>query len=90
LIEQRQSLLALCQNAIILINMLNNYYFYYKGFFNYHKKNGVNIVADRISIPIIILVQNAPKEDKNNKDKDTEGDTTMSSNNNINKDKDKD
>ena len=90
LIEQRKTLLALCQNAIILINMLNNYYFYYKGFFDYHKKNGVSIVADRISMPIIILVQNAPKEDKNSKEKDTKGDITMSSNDNINKDKDKD
>lgn len=89
LIEQRKTLLALCQNAIILINMLNNYYFYYKGFFDYHKKNGVSIVADRISIPIIILVQNVPKEDKNSKEKDTKSsDTTMSSNDNINKDKD--
>ncbi|MDF0680175.1 MAG: hypothetical protein P0116_04340 [Candidatus Nitrosocosmicus sp.] len=91
LIEQRKTLLALCQNAIILINMLNNYYFYYKGFFDYHKKNGVSIVADRISIPIIILVQNVPKEDKNSKEKDTKsGDTTMSSNDNNTKDKDKD
>ncbi len=90
LIEQRKTLLALCQNTIILINMLNNYYFYYKGFFDYHKKNGVSIVADRISIPVIFLVQNAPKEDKNSKEKDTKSDTTMSSNNNINKDKDKD
>ncbi len=91
LIEQRQTLLALCQNAIILINMLNNHYFYYKGFFDhYHKKNGVSIVvADRISVPIIILVQNAPKEGQNNKEKDTKGDTAMSSNNNNNKNEDK-
>ncbi len=47
LIEQRKTLLALCQNAITLINMLNNYYFYYKGFFDYyHKKNRVSIMAD--------------------------------------------
>ena len=91
LIEQKKTLLALCQNAIILINMLNNYYFYYRGFFDYyHKKNGVSIVADRISIPVIFLVQNSPKEDKNSKEKDTKSDTTMSSNDNINKDKDKD
>ena len=71
LIEQRQTLLALCQNAIILINMLNNHYFYYKGFFDhYHKKNGVSIVADRISIPIIILVHNTAKEGQNSKEKD--------------------
>ena len=37
LIELRKALLALCQNAIILINILNNHYFYYKGFFDqYH------------------------------------------------------
>ena len=91
LIEQRKTLLALCQNAIILINMLNNHYFYYKGFFDhYHKKNGVSIVADRISVPIIILVHNTPKEGQNSKEKDTKSDTTMSSNNNNNKDKDKD
>ena len=81
LIEQRKTLLALCQNAIILINMLNDHYFYYKGFFNhYHKKNGVSIVANRISIPIIILVHNTPKEGQNSKEKDTKSDTTMSSN----------
>ncbi len=55
----------------------------------YHKKNGVSIVADRISIPIIILVQNVPKEGQNSKEKDTNGDTAMSSNNNNNKDEDK-
>ncbi len=73
------------------MNMLNNHYFYHKGFFDhYHKKNGVSIVvADRISIPIIILVQNAPKEGQNSKEKDTKGDTAMSSNNNNNKDEDK-
>jgi len=32
LIEQRETLLVLSHNAIILINMLNNHYFYYKGF----------------------------------------------------------
>jgi len=83
--------LALCQNAIILINKLNNHYFYHKGFFDhYHKKNDVNIVvADRISVPIIILVQNVSKEGQNSKEKDTKGDTAMSSNNNNNKDEDK-
>jgi len=86
LIEQRKTLLALCQNAIILINILNNHYFYYKGFFDhYHKKNGFSIVVDRISTPIIILVHNAPKEGQNSKEKDTKSDTTMSSNNNNNK-----
>ena len=91
LIEQRKTLLALCQNAITLINMLNNYYFYYKGFFDYyHKKNGVSIMADQISIPIIILVQNASEEGQNSKENDTNSDTTMSSNNNNKKDKDKD
>jgi hypothetical protein len=92
LIEQRKTLLALCQNAIILISMLNDHYFYYKGFFDqYHKKNGVSIVADRISIPIIILVHNTAKEGQNSKEKDKKSDTTMSSNNNNNnKDKDKD
>ncbi len=91
LIEQRKTLLALYQNAIILINMLNNHYFYYKGFFDYYdKKNGVSIMIDRISMPpIIILVHNTPKEGQNSKEKDTKSDTTMSSNNN-NKDKDKD
>ena len=92
LIELRKTLLALCQNAIILISMLNDHYFYYKGFFDqYHKKNGVSIVADRISIPIIILVHNTAKEGQNSKEKDTKSDTTMSSNNNNNnKDEDKD
>ena len=91
LIEQKKTLLALCQKAIILINMLNNHYFYYKGFFDhYHKKNGVSIVVvDLISIPIIILVHNTPKEGQNSKEKDTKGDTAMSSNNNNNKDEDK-
>jgi hypothetical protein len=85
LIKQRKALLALCQNVIILINLLNNHYFYYKGFFdNYHKKNDISIVADRIAIPIIILVHNAPKEGQNSKEeKDTKSDaTTTSSNNN--------
>jgi hypothetical protein len=84
LIEQRKALLTLCQNVIILINLLNNHYFYYKGFFdNYHKKNDISIVADRIAIPIIILVHNAPKEGQNSKEeKDTKSDTTTSSNNN--------
>jgi hypothetical protein len=92
LIEQRKTLLALCQNAIILISMLNDHYFYYKGFFDqYHKKNCVTIVADRITIPIIILVHNTAKEGQNSKEKDKKSDTTMSSNNNNNnKDKDKD
>ena len=79
LIEQRKALLTLCQNVIILINMLNNHYFYYKGFFdNYHKKNDISIVADRIAIPIIILVYNAPKEGQNSKEEkeDTKTDTT--------------
>ncbi len=91
LIEQRKALLELCQNVIILINMLNNHYFYYKGFFDhYHKKNGFSIVVDRISIPIIILVHNAPKEGQNSKEKDTKSDTTGSSNNdNNNKSKSK-
>jgi uncharacterized protein YeeX (DUF496 family) len=91
LIEQKKTLLALCQKAIILINMLNNHYFYHKGFFDhYHKKNGVSIVvADRMSIPIIILVHNSPKEGQNSKEKGTNGDTAMSSNNNNNKDEDK-
>jgi hypothetical protein len=91
LIEQRKALLALCQKAIILMNMLNNHYFYHKGFFDhYHKKNDVSIVvADRISMPpIIILVQNAPKEGQNSKEKDTKDDTAMSSNKNNNKNKD--
>ncbi|MDN5847745.1 MAG: hypothetical protein L0H53_15885, partial [Candidatus Nitrosocosmicus sp.] len=80
LIEQRKALLELCQNAIILVNMLNNHYFYYKGFFDhYHKKNGFSIMVDRISIPIIILVHNAPKESQNSKEKDTKSDTTRSS-----------
>lgn len=81
LIEQRKALLTLCQNVIILINLLNNHYFYYKGFFdNYHKKNDISIVADRIAIPIIILVHNAPKEGQNSKEeKDTKTDTTTSS-----------
>jgi transposase len=84
LIEQRKALLTLCQNVIILINLLNNHYFYYKGFFdNYHKKNDFSIVADRIAIPIIILVHNAPKEGQNSKEeKDTKTDTTTSSYNN--------
>jgi hypothetical protein len=88
LIEQRKALLTLCQNVIILINMLNNHYFYYKGFFNSyrHKKNDISIVADRIAIPIIILVYNAPKEGQNNKDeKDTKSDTTTTSSNNNKK-----
>lgn len=90
LIEQKKTLLALCQKAIILMNMLNNHYFYHKGFFDhYYTKNGFSIVADRISVPIIILVQNAPKEGQNSKEKDTKGDTAMSSNNNNNKDEDK-
>jgi hypothetical protein len=85
LIEQRKALLELCQNAIILINMLNNHYFYYKGLFDYyHKKNGFSIVVDRISIPIIILVHNASKEGQNSKEKDTKSDTTRSSNNDNN------
>ncbi len=89
LIEKVQNLSILNQNAIILINMLNNHYFYYKGFFDhYHKKNGVSIVVDRISMPIIILVHNTPKEGQNSKEKDTKGDTTNSSNNNKDKDKD--
>jgi len=89
LIEKVQNLSILYQNAIILINMLNNHYFYYKGFFDhYHKKNGVSIVVDRISMPIIILVHNTPKEGQNSKEKDTKGDTTNSSNNNKDKDKD--
>lgn len=81
MIEQRNALLTLCQNVIILINLLNNHYFYYKGFFdNYHKKNDISIVADRIAIPIIILVYNAPKEGQNSKEeKDTKTDTTTSS-----------
>ena len=81
LIEQRNALLTLCQNVIILINLLNNHYFYYKGFFdNYHKKNDISIVADRIAIPIIILVYNAPKEGQNSKEeKDTKSGTTTSS-----------
>jgi hypothetical protein len=87
LIEQRKALLTLCQNVIILINLLNNHYFYYKGFFdNYHKKNDISIVADRIAIPIIILVQNAPKEGQNSKEeKDTKTDTTTTSSNNNKK-----
>jgi hypothetical protein len=90
LIEQRKALLALCQKAIILMNMLNNHYFYHKGFFDhYYTKNGFSTVADRISVPIIILVQNVPKEGQNSKEKDTNGDTAMSSNNNNNKDEDK-
>jgi hypothetical protein len=62
--------------------MLNNHYFYYEGFFDnyHHKKNGLSIVADRITIPIIILVYNAPKEGQNSKEeKDTKTDTTTSS-----------
>jgi hypothetical protein len=92
LIEQRKALLELCQNAIILINMLNNHYFYYKGFFDhYHKKNGFSIVVDRISIPIIILVHNVPKEGQNSKEKGTNSDTARSSHNdNNNKNKNKD
>lgn len=63
--------------------MLNNHYFYYKGFFDHsHKNNGFSIVVDRISIPIIILVYNAPKDGQNSKEKDTKSDTTRSSNNN--------
>ena len=85
LIEQRKALLALCQNAIILINMLNNHCFYYKGFFDHsHKKNGFSVVVDRISVPTIILVYNAPKEGQNSKEKDTKSDTTRSSNNDNN------
>jgi transposase len=89
LIEQRKALLTLCQNVIILINMLNNHYFYYKGFVDsYHKKNNISIVTDRIAIPIIILVHNAPKEGQNSKEeKDTKTDTTTtrtSSNNDNN------
>jgi len=93
LIEQRETLLALCQKAINLINMLNNHYFYHKGFFDYHhKKNGFSSVIDRIPIPIIILVHNTPKEGQNsNQEKDTKNDTTMSSSNSKNsKDKNKD
>lgn len=83
LIEQRKTLLELCQNVIILINMLNNHYFYYKGFFDHHKKNSLGIQVDRITLPIIILVHNAPKEGQNSKEeKDTKSDTTRSSNNN--------
>jgi len=91
LIEQRKTLLELCQNAIILINMLNNHYFYYKGFFDhYYKKNGLGIEVDRISLPIIILVYNVLKEDQNSKEeKDTKSDTTMSSNNNNDNNNDK-
>src|SRR6188768_4182978 len=48
LIEQKEALLALCQNAIILINMLYNHYFYYKGFLDHHKLNDVYIVADQL------------------------------------------
>ncbi len=89
LIEQRKDLLALCQNVIILINMLNDHYFYYKGFFdNYHKKNGFSIEDYRMAIPIIIiLVYNTTKEGQNSKEKDTKSDTTMSSNNKNNKNK---
>ena len=89
LIEQRKDLLALCQNVIILINMLNDHYFYYKGFFdNYHKKNDFSIEAYRIAIPIIILVYYTTKEGQDSKEKDTKSDTTMSSNNKNNKNKD--
>jgi hypothetical protein len=40
-------------------------------------------VADRIAIPIIILVHNTPKEGQNSKEEkeDTKSDTTTSSNN---------
>ena len=91
LIEQRKTLLALCQNTIILINMLNNYYFYYKGFLDHHKLNDVYIVADQLSKPIVILVQNSAKEDKNSKEKDAKSDdpAMSSSDNNNNKSKDK-
>jgi hypothetical protein len=62
--------------------MLDNHYFYYKGFLDHHyKMNGVSIVADRLSKPVFILVQSTPNEDKNSKEKDTKSDTTSSSNN---------
>lgn len=69
--------------------MLNDHYFYYKGFFdNYHKKNGFSIEDYRMAIPIIIiLVYNTTKEGQNSKEKDTKSDTTMSSNNKNNKNK---
>ena len=91
LIEQKEALLALCQNAIILINMLYNHYFYYKGFLDHHKLNDVYIVADQLSKPIVILVQNSAKEDKNSKEKDAKSDdpAMSSSDNNNNKSKDK-
>ena len=75
--------------------MLYNHYFYYKGFLDHHKLNGVYIAADQISKPIVILVQNSAKEDKNSKEKEAKksDDPAMSSsdnNNNKSKDKNKD
>ena len=71
--------------------MLYNHYFYYKGFLDHHKLNDVYIVADQLSKPIVILVQNSAKEDKNSKEKDAKSDdpAMSSSDNNNNKSKDK-
>ncbi|MDR4489748.1 MAG: hypothetical protein R2685_02445 [Candidatus Nitrosocosmicus sp.] len=65
LIKDMKDLSYLYQTAFHLINLLNNSYSYFKGYFDQSQnKNIFNIIPGNILVPLIILVSHPSKNDK--------------------------
>ena len=67
--KESKNLSDLCQKANYLINILNSYYFYFKGYFDQSQyKNIFNIRYNSVLVPLIILAfhQNLTNDENEN------------------------
>ena len=85
MMKESKNLLDLCQKASHLINILNGYYFYFKGYFDQSQyKNIFNIRYSSVLIPLIILAlhqnhtnENDENENEKNGSQDNNNDGNM-------------
>ena len=77
LIEKGQNLSILCQNAVMLINMVNSYYYYYKGFFDYYEKTDRSEITNCISPLIVILFYYNIRGKQDTKEKRDDNDSDL-------------
>ncbi len=78
--EKCQNLSVLCQNVITLINMINSFYHYHKGFFDccYSKIDRNGMITNRMSLPLIVILFYYDINDKQDtKEKRDDNDTDL-------------
>jgi hypothetical protein len=86
LLKDLDKLSTLYQTAYYLINLLNSYFFYFKGYFNQSQnKHGFNVIPRSGIIPIFILI---PYLDHLNNDQNKENNSLERIDGDVSQDKD--